>query len=59
MGGIGELLTVIDKINNDEIAALTMSDGKTFFLFITGQILFLSIMTILSIIKPKNKKMKG
>jgi hypothetical protein len=55
-GGMGELFTIIDQLNQNEITTLTMNDGKTFFLFIIGQILFLSIMTILSIIKPKNKK---
>jgi hypothetical protein len=56
LGGMGELFTIIEKLNQNEITTLTMNDGKTFFLFIIGQILCLSIMTILSITKPKNKK---
>jgi hypothetical protein len=56
MGGIGQIFIIIGKINNGEINTLKMNDGKTFFLFIIGQIVFLSIMTIISIIKPKNKK---
>ncbi|MDR2793249.1 MAG: hypothetical protein LBB61_06235 [Treponema sp.] len=33
-----------------------MNDGKTFFAFVIGQIVFLGIMTIVSIIKQKGKK---
>jgi hypothetical protein len=56
IGGIGQIFSIIGKINYGEINVLTMNDGKLFFVFIIGQIIFLSTMTIISIIKPKNKK---
>jgi hypothetical protein len=55
IGGIGQIFNIIGKINSGEINILTMDNGKIFFIFIIGQILFLSIMTILSIIRPENK----
>ncbi|MDR0434042.1 MAG: hypothetical protein LBH21_03125 [Gracilibacteraceae bacterium] len=54
-GGIGQVIAVIEKINSGEIAVLTMSDGQMFFVFMIGQILLLSVMTILSVVRPKRK----
>jgi hypothetical protein len=56
IGGIGQIFAIVGQIESNKIQTLTMSDGKIFFAFITGQIVFLGIMTIISIIKPKGKK---
>jgi hypothetical protein len=58
IGGIGQIFTIVGRIENNKIQTLTINDGKTFFVFIIGQIVFLGIMTIISIIKPNRKKHK-
>jgi hypothetical protein len=56
IGGIGQRFSIVGKIESKKSQTLIMSDGKTFFAFIIAQIVFLGIMTIISIIKPKGKR---
>ena len=56
MGGIGQMFVILDNVQKNNIQHITPGDGKLFFVFIAGQIALLCVMTILSIIKPKNKR---
>ena len=58
MGGIGHMFIILDNVQKNNIQNITLNDGEIFFVFIIGQIIILCIMTIISIIKPKNKKEK-
>jgi hypothetical protein len=58
MGGIGQMFMILDRVQKDNIQTVTLQDGKLFFVFIAGQIALLCVMTILSILKPKNKTNK-
>ena len=59
MGGIGQMFMILDNVQKNNIQNIMLKDGKIFFIFISGQIILLCIMTIISIIKPKNKKGKA
>ena len=56
MGGIGQMFMIVDTVQKSNLQHITLYDGTVFFIFIGGQMLLLCIMTILSVLKPKNKK---
>jgi hypothetical protein len=56
IGGIGQIFTILENVQQSNAEIVTLSDGKVFFVFIILQIIILGIMTIVSIIKLKNNK---
>jgi len=56
IGGIGQMFAILGKAQN--LQTIRLSDGKLFFVFLGGQLILLCAMTIISVIKPGNKKAK-
>jgi hypothetical protein len=56
IGGIGQMSTILDNVQGNNIERIRLNDGKIILIMIGGQILILCIMTIISIIKPKDKR---
>jgi hypothetical protein len=54
MGGIGQIFSIIAAVEQGGIRELTFYDGRIFFAFSVLQIFFLSSMTVLSVLKPRN-----
>jgi len=57
IGGIGQMFSVLDKVNMSGFSG-GLADGGQVMLFISLQVLFMLIMIVLSVFKPRKRDKK-